>query len=55
MYSYDEYTLLRLRLGRWDPEFTPKPVQVQIKLINFEKLVRRIKQLLRGRPFRVKT
>ncbi len=55
MYSYDEYTLMRLRLGRWDPEFTPKPVQVQIKLINCEKLVRRIKQLLRGRPFRVKT
>lgn len=47
MYSYDEYTLLRLRLGRWDPEFTPKPAQMRIRPLRFTKLTQALTRLFR--------
>ncbi|SFF89772.1 hypothetical protein SAMN05443635_103261 [Roseobacter denitrificans OCh 114] len=55
MYSYDEYTLLRLRLGRWDPESSPKPVHAQIKPLPCKKLLRRAKQIVGVRPSRIKS
>ena len=55
MYSYDEYTLLRLRLGRWDPAGTPKPVVNGYPPIRLQKIARRIRRIVTRRAVRVKT
>ena len=55
MYSYDEYTLLRLRLGRWDPECTPKPLVNGYPLVRLQKIARRIRCIVTRRDVRIKT
>lgn len=52
MYSYNEYTMLRLRLGRWAQEHPPAPAQPMRGAQT--NLWRRLTALLKRRSVRVK-